>query len=48
MVTAEPSGDAQTEAMSAMLFPMLFLIGMMVLLMFFLASEMHYQMVQEL
>ena len=35
MVTAEPSGDAQTEAMSAMLFPMLFLIGMMVLLMFF-------------
>jgi hypothetical protein len=35
MVTAETSGDPQTEAMSAMLFPMLFLIGMMVLLMFF-------------
>ena len=35
MVTAEPGGDAQTDAMSAMLLPMLFLIGMMVLLMFF-------------
>jgi len=35
MVSPEPNGDAQAEAMSAMLFPMLFLIGMMVLLMFF-------------
>lgn len=35
MVSPEPSGDGQAEAMSAMLLPMLFLIGMMVLLMFF-------------
>ncbi len=35
MVSPEAGGNAQTEAMSAMLFPMLFLMGMMVMLMFF-------------